>query len=215
MIDTSFWFPEEKEKDKDKQTTKAIVHDSQSPEPISGTQKPVKSINSDESFIETVVNQNMAKFVNAPPFVPAAQRLTRSKALISKLVKSPPPGYVVNPVTLSPNANDPVLNDGFINAPSFHSSVEFLDGRLSPISPCFCPTFPPLPSKAAEIASVPENSCNPTAPKQKKTTITFGSFPTLEDHDKKIHAVINSSDTQLVDSIKQILARHGITGTFP
>jgi hypothetical protein len=137
--------------------------------------------------------------------------------LISELVKSPPPGYAVNPVTLSPNPKDPVLNDGFINTPSFHSPVEFLDGRLSPLSPCFCPTtsFTPIQSTAAETVSIPENSCNPTAPKQKKTTITFGSFPTLEDHDKKIHAVINSSDTQLVDSIKQILARHGITGTFP
>ncbi len=208
MIDTSFWFP--KEKQKDQQTTKAMVHNPQSPEPVSGTQKPVKNINSDESFIESVVTQNMAKFVNAPP------RLTRSKALISELVKSPPPGYAVNPVTLSPNPNDPVLNDGFINTPSFHSPVEFLDGCLSPISPCFCPTtFQLLPNKAAETVSVPENLCNPTAPKQKKTTITFGSFPTLEDNDKKIHAVINSSDTQLVDSIKQILARHGITGTFP
>jgi hypothetical protein len=214
-IDTAFWFPDEKDNEGDKQTTKAMVHASKSPEPAAGTQKPVKNTNSDDSFIETIVNQSMAKFINAPPFVPATQRLTRSKAMISELVKSPPPGYVVNPVTLSPNPRDPALNDGLINTPQFHSPVEFLDGRLSPLSPCFRSSYPSLPDDAVDTAQHRETPCTPTVPKQKKTTITFGSFPTLEVEDKKIQAVINSSDTQLVDSIKQILARHGITGTFP
>jgi hypothetical protein len=216
MIDTSFWFPEERQQQPE--TTKAMVHKPQSPEAITGTQQPAKTINSDESFIETVVSQTMAKYVNAPPFIPASQRVTRSKTLISELIKTPPPGFAINPVTLSPNPKDPKLNEGFINTPQFHSPVEFLDERLSPMSPCFCPPQSlPSSSKSADSNpnQPPENQTQSTT-EPRKTTITFGTFPALEEYeDKKIQAVINSSDTQLVESIKQILARHGITGTLP
>ena len=211
IIDPSFWFPSE-----DNKTEAAPLKDNPRAT-TSGTQQTAKIINEDESFIETVVNKSMANYVNAQPFVPLAQRTTRSQTIIQDLVRSPPPGYPVDPDVLTPpRTSDPMLSERALDTPDFSSPVEFFDGRLSPLSPCFCPTT--LPSSSATVApprqmtaKTPE-ATPPTAPK--RTTITFGSFPELQEN-KKINAVITAQDNELVDSIKMILARHGITGTFP
>ena len=219
FIDTTFWFPAEDTKDTTK--TKATVH--ADPEPsTSGTQNQSKVIDDDQSFIASVVNKSMAKYIDAAPFVPQAQRATRSQTIIKDLVRSPPPGYPsVQADKTPPKISDPMLSSGGpLNTPEFSSPVEFLDEHLSPLSPCFCPSSQPQTSTSQEATT--RNDAMPTSTtttitsafKPHKTTITFGSFPELQET-KKINAVISASDTELVDSIKMILARHGITGTFP